>query len=67
MTSNSKSPRCPRCGRPSKTTTSTNNHSYWCSYCQIEFEDEDDGIVGYTEPSRFAERQERWANRRKPK
>ena len=52
--------KCPRCGRPSSTTTATNNHTYWCGYCRMEFEDCADGDFGYGDPARIAERRERY-------
>lgn len=60
---NNRTSRCPRCGRPSATTTATNDHTFWCSHCSIEFDDQDDGDVGYGTPERHAMRHERQAPR----
>lgn len=55
--------RCPKCNRRTVTTASGKNRWY-CHGCKMEFEDEDDGTIGYGSPSRRLEREERRAARR---
>lgn len=53
-------PRCVRCGSVRYVRTSgTTPRAYHCGKCRIEFEAEDDGLVGYGSPERYAERNER--------
>jgi len=49
--------RCPKCGRKSYLSGS-GSHCWYCHYCQMEFEDIDDGDLGYGQPSKRLERQE---------
>lgn len=51
--------RCPRCHHLTTTPSAANLHAFYCHDCKIEFEDEDDGTIGYGNPERFAERNER--------
>lgn len=51
---------CPWCHtakhvRPSGTTL----RSFYCGKCQREFDDSDDGVVGYGNPEKYATRNER--------
>jgi ribosomal protein L37AE/L43A len=49
-------PRCPKCGHLG---TRTENKLYYCHTCEMAYDGEDDGIVGYGDPSRQAELAER--------
>ena len=53
--------RCPRCHRPTDTPGGSTLRAFYCHHCQMEFEPEDDGDVGYGSPSRRLEREERRA------
>lgn len=55
--------KCPRCRRESTTATDS-PHAFYCHWCKMEFDDEDDGTIGYGNPERFAERNERHQQRR---
>ena len=50
--------KCPKCGHTTH-TPSFGKDRWYCHDCQMEFESEDDGDVGYGSPSRRLERQER--------
>lgn len=51
--------RCPRCGRRTATPSAANPHAWFCHHCTMEFEDVDDGDVGYGRPEKRIEREER--------
>ncbi|MBN2133636.1 MAG: hypothetical protein JW741_29310 [Sedimentisphaerales bacterium] len=50
---------CPRCGHRTVTTSGANDHAWYCHDCRMEFEDVDDGDVGYGPPDRRLRREER--------
>jgi hypothetical protein len=49
---------CPWCRTSKHVRPSDNPHGFYCSQCGREFEDVDDGVVGYGNPERFAIRNE---------
>jgi transposase-like protein len=52
-------PACVRCGSPRQVRTSgTTARAYYCGKCGIEFEPEEDGVVGYGRPEKYAVRNE---------
>lgn len=52
-------PRCPRCGKKTATPSAENNHAFYCHHCKQVFEAIDDGTIGYGDPARIVERDER--------
>ena len=53
-------PHCPWCNTNKHVRTSgTNLHAFYCGRCGREFEDVDDGDVGYGRPEKRMEREER--------
>lgn len=53
-------PRCPWCGTAKSVSASgTNPHAFYCGRCSREFEDIDDGDVGYGRPEKRLERKEK--------
>lgn len=55
-------PRCPRCnGKLMK----SEEKLYWCAYCNMLTDGEDDGTVGYGRADRHAERKEEFEQRQK--
>jgi hypothetical protein len=61
-------PTCPRChSRRHVIPSGQNVHTFACRKCQIQFEDGDDGEVGYGRPEKYAERNERHENNRQQK
>jgi ribosomal protein L37AE/L43A len=58
-------PRCPWCGRLKSVREADSNHHHWyCSICNREFEDIEDGDIGYGSPENYAERAERRQQRK---
>jgi hypothetical protein len=55
-------PRCPRCNRRGSTNEGT---ICYCHHCKMQFDSQDDGTVGYGDPSRRIEREERQAARKR--
>jgi len=50
---------CPRCNRPTAAPSAANPHAWYCHECKVEFEDVEDGIIGYGPPSKRLEREEK--------
>lgn len=57
--------RCPRCNRRTSTTSSANQHAFYCHHCKMEFEAVDDGDIGYRRPETNAANAEQRAARRR--
>jgi transposase-like protein len=51
-------PKCPWCGT-NKHVRLTGFRHFYCANCAREFDDSDDGDIGYGSPSRRIEREER--------
>jgi hypothetical protein len=45
-------------------TSGTNLHAFYCANCRREFEDVEDGTIGYGRPEKYAQREERRAQRK---
>ncbi len=56
--------RCPRCNRPTDTPGGSTLRAWYCHHCQMEFEPEEDGDVGYSRPETIAARREEYKARR---
>lgn len=59
----SEMPKCPWCGHP-RHVRPLGCHAFYCGGCKREFEDVDDGEVGYGMPEKFAMRKERHEQRK---
>ena len=57
-------PRCPLCGRIEAVISAAGRGRWYCRHCGMEFDDEDDGDIGYGPPDRRLRRQERRASAR---
>lgn len=55
-------PPCIRCGKR-KTVYPHGEREWWCRECNVIFDCEDDGDIGYSRPDRHAERKEEYAFR----
>ncbi|MFA5056545.1 MAG: hypothetical protein WC485_00395 [Opitutaceae bacterium] len=56
-------PKCPWCGH-AKHVRMVGHRHYYCGGCRREFDGVDDGITGYGDPARHAERAERREKRK---
>jgi hypothetical protein len=58
-------PNCPWCHSSKHVQASgTTMKAMYCRRCSREFEAEDDGVVGYGSPEKYAERSERRQQRK---
>ena len=46
--------RCPRCGMATVTKSGSTDRAWYCHHCELEFEPEDDGDIGYGDPAKIA-------------
>jgi len=51
-------PVCPWCQTSRHTQTGSRAHAFFCRSCKREFEDVDDGDIGYGNPEKYAVRKE---------
>jgi tRNA(Ile2) C34 agmatinyltransferase TiaS len=54
--------KCPMCGH---LTATTSQSGFYCYDCKMEFDDRDDGDVGYQRPETIASRREEYQRRRR--
>lgn len=49
--------KCPLCGRIKK-VVQRRDGTFWCNHCNVQFDDQEDGDIGYGSPESNAIRNE---------